>query len=98
MKKRCIWFAVICNYVTMHGHMNIKYFRNIFYSRRIQQDSIIHVRMFHITLIKYSLILSYFNDTSIFSTDFSTHTQISNFMKIRPVGAELFHVDGQTDT
>jgi len=29
-------------------------------------------------------------------------TQISNFMKIRPVGAELFHadggaVDGQTD-
>ena len=24
-------------------------------------------------------------------------TQISNFMKIRPVAAELFHVDGQTD-
>jgi hypothetical protein len=23
--------------------------------------------------------------------------QISNFMKIRPVGAELFHADGQTD-
>jgi len=22
--------------------------------------------------------------------------QISNFMKIRPVGAELFHADGQT--
>jgi hypothetical protein len=27
----------------------------------------------------------------------NTHT-ISNFMKIRPVGAELFHADGQTDT
>jgi hypothetical protein len=23
--------------------------------------------------------------------------QISNFMKIRPVGAELFHADGQTN-
>ena len=28
---------------------------------------------------------------------FSKNTQISNFMKIRPVGAELFHADGQTD-
>jgi len=25
-------------------------------------------------------------------------TQISNFMKIHPVGAELSHADGQTDT
>jgi hypothetical protein len=24
-------------------------------------------------------------------------TQISNFIKIRPVGAQLFHADGQTD-
>ena len=72
-------------------------FRNIFHLRQIQQDSIINVHMFHIYL-KYSLILSYFNDTLIFSTDFSTHIQISNFMKIRPAGAELFCVDGQTDT
>jgi hypothetical protein len=28
---------------------------------------------------------------------FSKNHQISHFMKIRPVGAELFHVDGQTD-
>jgi len=27
----------------------------------------------------------------------SKNTKISNFMKIRPVGAELFHADGQTD-
>ena len=26
---------------------------------------------------------------------FSKNTQISNFMKIPPVGAELFHADGQ---
>jgi hypothetical protein len=37
-----------------------------------------------------------FNETLIFSTDFSKNTQISNFMKIRTVGAELFHADGQT--
>jgi len=41
-----------------------------------------------------------------FATDFRKNTQISNFMKIRPVGAEFFHADGrmawwtdgQTDT
>jgi hypothetical protein len=28
---------------------------------------------------------------------FSKNTQISKLMKIRPVGSELFHADGQTD-
>ena len=28
---------------------------------------------------------------------FSKNTQIPNFMKIRPVGDEMFHADGQTD-
>jgi len=28
---------------------------------------------------------------------FSKNAQISNFMKIQPVGADLFHADGQTD-
>jgi len=28
---------------------------------------------------------------------FSKNAQISNFMKIRPVGAELLHSDGQMD-
>ena len=28
---------------------------------------------------------------------YSKNTQISNFMKIRPVGTELFHADGRTD-
>jgi hypothetical protein len=32
-----------------------------------------------------------------FSRQSFEKTQISNFMKIRPVGAELFHADGQTD-
>jgi len=32
-----------------------------------------------------------------FSHRFSKNTQISNLMKVRPLGAELFHADGQTD-
>jgi hypothetical protein len=34
---------------------------------------------------------------NFFSTDFYKNIQISNFMKIRPVGAQLFQEDGQTD-
>jgi hypothetical protein len=34
----------------------------------------------------------------LFSTEFrKKKAQISSFMKIRPVGAELFHAEGQTD-
>jgi len=29
-------------------------------------------------------------------TDFSKNTQKLHFMKIRPLGAKLFHADGQT--
>jgi hypothetical protein len=31
-----------------------------------------------------------------FSNRFSKNTQVLNFVKIRPVGVELFHTDGQT--
>jgi len=33
----------------------------------------------------------------IFLERFSKNIQISNFVKNHPVGAELFHVDGETD-
>jgi len=33
-----------------------------------------------------------------FLDTFSTNTQISEGIKIRPVGADLFHADGRTDT
>ena len=46
---------------------------------------------------KYPLFLSDFNETLIFSKDFQIILKISSFMKIRAVGAELFHADGRTD-
>jgi len=33
----------------------------------------------------------------VFSRQIFKNTQISNYMKIHPVGTELFHADGQTD-
>jgi hypothetical protein len=51
---------------------------------------------FHKTLIFSS---DFHNTLLIFSTDFlkKKKPQISNLMKIRPLGVELFHADGQTD-
>ena len=44
--------------------------------------------------VKYVLFLSDLNKISIFST-ILLDTEISNFMKIRPLGAELFHAERQ---
>jgi len=46
---------------------------------------------------KYHLFLSDLTENLNFRYRFSTTTQISNFMKIRVVGAELFHVGWRTD-
>ena len=45
---------------------------------------------------KVPVILSDFNRTQTFSTYFRKNNQVLHFLKIRPVGAELFHADGQT--
>jgi hypothetical protein len=47
--------------------------------------------------VKYPFVLSELNKTWVFDDRFSQNTQISNFMKIRPVGTELFHAEGRTD-
>ena len=47
--------------------------------------------------VKYRLLLADCNGTGILATDFQKNPQTSNLMKIRPVGAELFHADGRTD-
>ena len=43
--------------------------------------------------VKYPLFLSDLNSLD----SFSKNPQISNFTKIRPVGAEVFHADTRTD-
>jgi hypothetical protein len=55
--------------------------------RIIQRDIVINV---------YNVPVSDFSETCIVST-VSKNTPMSDFMIIRPVGAELFHVDTQTD-
>ena len=47
--------------------------------------------------VKYPLFLSDFNETWTLLTNFRKNPQISNFKKIRTVGAELFHADGRMD-
>ena len=48
--------------------------------------------------VKYQLFVSDFKETLIFSQSFEKKiAQISSFIKIRQVVAELFHADGQTD-
>jgi len=41
--------------------------------------------------------LSDFNKNGIFIDRFSTNTKVSNFMKIRPVGAKFVYADKRTD-
>ena len=48
--------------------------------------------------VRYLLLLSDFNGTWVYSNFFSPkNTQIWNFMKIRPVGSQLFHANGRTN-
>jgi hypothetical protein len=43
--------------------------------------------------VKYPLFLSDFKEIRIFWTGVRKNTQITNFIKICPVEADLFHVD-----
>jgi len=47
--------------------------------------------------VKYPPFFSEINVTWIFSTDYRKNTQISNFIQIRPVAAELSHANRRTD-
>ena len=62
--------------------------------KRIQWDIIRNLRGFS---CKVSVILVRFKVNLSFLDEFSKNSQISNFMKIRQVGAELIHADRRTD-
>jgi len=48
-------------------------------------------------LVKYRLFFYDLNETLIFWVAFQKNTQIFSFVKIRPVGVELFQADRRTD-
>jgi hypothetical protein len=62
--------------------------------RRTEQDMI---RNLYRSSCKVPVILVRFYWNFNFHDRFSENTQIQNFMKFRPLGAELFHADGRTD-
>jgi hypothetical protein len=65
----------------------------IYILRIIQWDMIIQL---HMPSCKVSLIFIRFYSNLNFLYRFLKNSQIPNFMKIHPVGAELFHRDRQT--
>jgi len=48
------------------------------------------IKMYIGLYVNYRLFVSDFNETRFFLDRFSKNTLIPNFMKIRPVGAEIF--------
>ena len=54
------------------------------------------LRMYIGLHVKFAPFLPDFNETLIFSAYFSKNTETLHFMKIRPVGAELFRTDRRT--
>jgi len=54
-------------------------------------------KIVHQSSCKIPVIIVRFQLNFTFLDRFSKKFQISNFIKIRPVGAELFHVDRWTD-
>jgi hypothetical protein len=65
-----------------------------FITGRTERDMIKNV---HWSPCKVPLFLPNFNETLNFLDEFFKNYQISNFMKIRSVVAELFHADRRTD-
>ena len=63
-------------------------------TRRTERDTAVSVER---SSCKVPVILVRLPWNLNFIDNFSKNTRISNFMKIRPMGAELFHVDGQTN-
>jgi hypothetical protein len=59
-----------------------------------EELSEIWLKMYIVLRVKYPLLLSW-NMNSL--DRFLKNTQMLNFMKIRPVGSDLLHVDGRTD-
>ena len=89
------WLVHICPHYLISAKIffltaiEYKMFVLIFSRTFDRNDIVLHV--------KYPLFVSDFNETWVFLERFSKNIHIPNLMKIRPVGAKLFHADGQRD-
>jgi hypothetical protein len=84
LKEKKVCFEILYNF----------YLKFFFILRRIERDMIENIYWLS---CKVPLILVRVQRHVNFLDRFSKNTQIPNFMKIRPVGDELFHADGRTD-
>jgi hypothetical protein len=55
------------------------------------------MKIYSVVHVKYFLFVSDFNQSWTSSIDLAKNTPLSNLIKIRPVGTELFRTDGQTE-
>jgi hypothetical protein len=74
---------------------SINFVRNISHSKR--NPARFDKKKYICLHVKYPSFLSDVNGTWILRDRVSKNTQISNFTKIGPVGAELFYTDRRTD-
>jgi hypothetical protein len=83
----------VCMYVSKYTYiLKIKRLSETFLiRRRIQRDIVIYM-----SSVKALVVLFRLQRNFEFCRRVSKNTQIQNFVKIRPVGAELFHADGHT--
>jgi hypothetical protein len=73
-------------------YLNIPYNYFLKHFSLKEEMSEILSKMYVALHVKYPLFLSDLNETLIFWTDFRKY-----FLKIRPVCAKLFHMDGRTN-
>jgi hypothetical protein len=83
----CIYVILLCIVYYYYYYLHICY---------ITVYIIISI-IIYVILLYYIYIRLHVNHMFYFLDRFSKDPQISNIMKIRGVGAELFHVDRQTD-
>jgi hypothetical protein len=82
--------AVQCFTLIFHQHTEAK---DVITSKETSEISQIWIHLH----VKCQLFFKHFKEI-VFSQPIFEEDRISNLMKIRPEGAELFHADGQADT